>query len=236
VSLLTSLVSYWKLDEASGNRADAHGSSTLADNNTVASAAGKIGTAADFTAASSESLTCADNASLSTGDIDFTVSCWVKLKTLSGNTTILAKANDTSSAEANFEYFLGFVSSSIFFDVSNGTTSSAAFVSSAGVNDGNWHFLIGWHDSVANTLNIQLDNGTPASTSYSDGSFDSGHPFCLGKGVGFNFLNGYLDEVGFWKRTLTTQERTDLYNGGAGLAYSSFAPASVPRLTLLGVC
>ena len=29
-------------------------------------------------------------------------------------------------------------------------------------------------------------------------------------------FNGYIDEVGFWSKALSTQEITDLYNGGAG--------------------
>ncbi len=31
--------------------------------------------------------------------------------------------------------------------------------------------------------------------------------------------NGSIDEFGFWKRVLTSQERTDLYAAGAGLTY-----------------
>ena len=30
-------------------------------------------------------------------------------------------------------------------------------------------------------------------------------------------MNGRIDEVGIWKRVLTSDERTAIYNGGAGL-------------------
>ena len=62
---LTNLVSYWKLDEASGNALDAHGTNTLTDSNTVTSAAGKIGDSRHFTRTVPEYFTIADNASLS---------------------------------------------------------------------------------------------------------------------------------------------------------------------------
>jgi hypothetical protein len=37
-------------------------------------------------------------------------------------------------------------------------------------------------------------------------------------------FSGMLDEIGFWKRKLTAAEITALYNGGAGLPFSSFNP------------
>ena len=50
-TLPTNLIAYWKLGEASGTRSDSKGSNNLTDNNTVTSAAGKWGTAGQFTAA-----------------------------------------------------------------------------------------------------------------------------------------------------------------------------------------
>ncbi len=42
MALLDNLVSYYKLDEASGNRADSQGGLTLTDNNTVTQAVGQV--------------------------------------------------------------------------------------------------------------------------------------------------------------------------------------------------
>jgi hypothetical protein len=46
-------------------------------------------------------------------------------------------------------------------------------------------------------------------------------PFDLGanSAAGGLHWDGALDEWGFWARTLTSDERAALYNGGAGLAY-----------------
>lgn len=42
----------------------------------------------------------------------------------------------------------------------------------------------------------------------------------------------YMDEMGIWNRTLTASEITDLYNGGAGITYSSEPPASPLSITI----
>ena len=88
-ALLTDLAAYWQLDEASGGRADSIGGNDLTDTNTVTQAAGKIDTAAHFTAANNESLSIADNAALSMGDDDFTLAAWVYLDSKGPNNQII---------------------------------------------------------------------------------------------------------------------------------------------------
>lgn len=49
MAIIDNLVSYWKLDEASGNALDAHGSNTLIETSgAIAAAGGKINGARDF--------------------------------------------------------------------------------------------------------------------------------------------------------------------------------------------
>ena len=50
------LISWWSMDEESGERADSHGTMTLTDNATVLYDTGKVGNAADFEAGTSEYL------------------------------------------------------------------------------------------------------------------------------------------------------------------------------------
>ena len=70
-------------------------------------------------------------------------------------------------------------------------------------------FLCAWHDSVANTINIQVNNGTINTVSHSVGVQDSNGVFRLGE-ISGNYLNGRLDGVGVWKRVLTQSERAYL--------------------------
>lgn len=48
MALTDNLVSYWKLDESSGNASDSVGSNTLTNNGTAGYASGKINNAVDF--------------------------------------------------------------------------------------------------------------------------------------------------------------------------------------------
>lgn len=216
------LVAHWSLEEASGTRADDIGSNTLTDNNTTTGNPGKLGNAAQFTAANSESLSIATNAALQMGDIDFTFAVWVYLDSKTTRRHILSRTL------VALEYILEYFQSSDVFRFGVSSDGSAFTVITASTfgspATGTWYLLMGWHDSVANTLNIQVNNGTVNSVSYSAGVLAGTSATYLGSNGGLSFfMDGRLDEAAVWKRVLTTQERTDLYNGGAGLAYSAFS-------------
>jgi hypothetical protein len=217
MALTDNLISYWKLDEASGDALDAHGSHTLTAANAPPSVAGKINTARSFGNATYFSK--ADHADLSVGDIDFTLAAWVKPGASGGNHGFLLKGDGD-----DLEYNLRCNTSDKFqFRVSSGTgfANLAAATSTNAFSVGTWYFIVAWHDAAGNTINIQVNNGTPDSTSYSAGSYDSAGLLYLGGDAPFTeyFDDGVLDEVAFWKRVLTSDERTALYNGGDGLAY-----------------
>lgn len=226
MALTDSLISHWKLDETSGNATDAHGSNTLTDNNTVTTAAGKIGTARQFTAANSESLSHADNADLSLGtDTPFTWALWVYPDTITGVHTLVAKWGGAGSAEVR-EYHLQIIFNAtanyVQFSIGNGASSvTLQTFPNAVLTVGAWNFIVAWHDEVANTVNIQVNNGTVYSGSWSGGTFDGTGTMALGRNGSFGsqYFDGRLDSVSFWKRVLTSGEKTTLYNGGAGLDY-----------------
>ena len=54
MALTDNLIAFWQLEEASGVRYDSEGSNNLTDNNTVTSATGVVGDAAQFTRSNSE--------------------------------------------------------------------------------------------------------------------------------------------------------------------------------------
>lgn len=216
-------IGYWKLDEASGNALDAVGTNDLTDTNTVGTTTGKVGTARDFVAANGELFSHGDNATLSTGDVDFTITAWFKPQDMTANRIVVGKGGGDieydialRSGGPNLQFRACSGSGFAGLDAASDTTTLSA---------GTWYFVVGWHDATANTLNIQVNNGTVYSTSYSGGVYDGPNTFYIGKGFDSSF-DGAIDEVGFWKQVLTTQERTDLWNGGAGLAYSSFGGAA----------
>src|SRR6056300_583443 len=94
------LVSFWKLDEASGTRVDAFGSNDLTDNNTVGQATSLTGVpyteGADFERGNTEylSITDASQSGLSPLSSDFSVSVWVKFESLPGGSALAIIGQD----------------------------------------------------------------------------------------------------------------------------------------------
>lgn len=238
MALTDSLVSYWKMDEASGNALDAHGSMTLTETSgTIGTATGKLGGARDFERGDTEYFEHADHADLSVGNIDFTISCWVKHESSSVYNPIIFKQNENTGVAYSL-IFDGDGDGLYHFAVSSGDgyvdwTEVATGPNGGGPpSNGVWYFLVAWHDSVANTINISVNDTDLVSVPYSAGSYDDGGPFYLGASPDVaGYFDGLIDEVGFWKRVLTSGERTQLYNGGAGLAYPFSPPPPPPPST-----
>ena len=81
--LRAGLAAYWPLNETATDgdvaaRDESGRGNTLTSNNSVLSAAGKIGNARDFVAANSEFLSIASNADMQFGDRDWTLTLWFK--------------------------------------------------------------------------------------------------------------------------------------------------------------
>jgi len=228
-TLPTNLIAYWKLDEASGTRNDSKGANHLTDNNTVTQAVGKVGNAAQFTLANSEYLSIADNADLSAGDIGFTIACWVYPDSIGVTQEVLEKAPAGLGNEAT-EYEIRLNGTTLTFRVGDNISPVNIDVAGA-ISAGVWHFIVAWHDPVANTINVQVNNGTIYSEARTTGSYNSAGDFVIGRQVdNAYYFGGRIDEVGFWKKVLTAQERTDLYNGGSGSTYDPSGVCSTVNL------
>lgn len=219
-TLNNNLIAVWELEETSGTRNDSKGSNHLTDNNTVLSATGKIGTAADFEVTNSEYLSITDNTDLSTGDIDFTLAFWVQLESKSANMFFPTKQAGAGSREFNTQY--NSTADRFRFGVSNDGTATVNVDANAlgSPSTATWYFIVVWHDATANTINIQVNDGTVNSTSHTTGVFNSTAAFTIGAtAVPASYHDGLIDNVYFWKRVLTTDERTALYNSGNGKDY-----------------
>src|SRR3990172_7892369 len=241
-ALSDSLIAYWKLEEASGTRYDelngCGGSGCdLTDNNTVTQNTGIIGNAGEFTMANSEYLSHVDDADLSVGDNDFTIAAWVYLDSKPTGWSGIASHSFNASA-TGFAWSLNYRGDS--FDkyqwyISDGTNTYNVLASNFGSPPtATWTYVIGWHNSISNTINIQVNNGTPDSLSWSTGSFDIDENLRVGVTFTNRYFNGRIDSIGFWKRVLTSDERGYLYNSGAGCDYPFTAcePTPTPTVTL----
>ncbi|MCC6404780.1 MAG: tail fiber domain-containing protein, partial [Candidatus Yanofskybacteria bacterium] len=202
LSLLTGLVSYWRMDEASGNNvADAIGSNP----GTSVSAtvvAGKISNGRDF-----GGTAYVDTALAPSGYAGISFSVWVNLGT-EGNYPMVMSYGTTAGNPPELRFYS-----------TTGYIEWVARSSNTGVTDNVNLAGTGWHHIVATTdgttLRLYKDGALVGQNAVAT-TIDSATPLRFGArsdGAAL-YLDGTLDEAGVWSRELTQQEITDLYNSG----------------------
>jgi len=215
------------MDEASGNRADSHGSNTLTDNNTVGSATGIINNGADFEDANSEYLSIADASQTGldlTGDRSFQF--WVKPETTPSGGAGMAMIYKWGASQQQYGLiyvdvagtrkirFIGYNTcggSNLNHDWTTGDLSTSAFthvVLTYTVSNSDAEL---WINNVSQGIvDAGFTGGANCTGQFSISS--------LGSGIQW-YWDGIIDEVGVWSKVLSSTEIGQLYNGGAGLAY-----------------
>lgn len=215
-------VSYWKLDESSGNAADSVGSNTLTNNGTTGYTACLINNGIDLgTANSTKYLSRADALGLTQAG-DRTFSVWIKMRTeQSGTSDILNIGFQGASG-----YYMRLA---YYYDAGTRYLTDGARASGTeyAVNLGttNWHHLVYVKSSTNFTLyvdGVSRMTGTTGTANVASSYFSAG-----ANAAGSLFLNAYMDECGVWSRALSSTEITSLYNSGNGLQYP-WAAASGP--------
>lgn len=218
--LSTNLISYWRLEEATGaTRTDSYGTNNMSDHNSVAQITGKVGNGGGFTSTSSQYLSIASNSTFDTSSTSFTFSAWAYINDTGVSRVIVSKGTLNSNSTVQFALYREGGTNKIRFTVGNGSSGSDVGASYPGT--GQWFFAVGWYDNVAQTMNVQVNNGTVVSGSNTAGSYFNASQFLIGNDTSSRFWNGNLDEVGYWKRVLTPDERSFLYAAGAGRIYST---------------
>lgn len=229
-NLSTSLASYYKLDESSGNASDVIGSNTLTNTGTATYSAGKINNGVDF-GATTQYLGKANPTGLQKGSGPFTMAAWVKFSNFS-----------------TARYFVGFGeysnnklvslrcdSSTAWYIDDNG--AAAAFPAVSSMSTGVWYHIVYTYPGSGNIYTAYL-NGTSIGTANNTRAPNLGTTV-MGLGSRSNTsagenLVGSLDEVGFWSRALTSTEVTQLYNSGAGLQYPFGATTALVKALVIG--
>lgn len=201
MSLVDGLVSFWKLGEASGTRADSVDSNDLTDSGTVSSAVGVVGDCAVFDG--TNYLSCAHNANLEASQ--FTLALWVYFDSAGDGTYLGIFGNGwTGSGVVSYRNTDG----TLHINNGAGSLTTAGTVSSD-----TWHFIV--YRNTGSQLSITVDNGTPETGSAGGATYTS-NDFFLGSDIGATNLIGMMDAVGFWERSLDDSEVAVLWNGGLG--------------------
>lgn len=222
--LWENITALWKLDEVSDGSApvtrnDTIGTQHLTDNNTTPSGVGKLGNCAVFASANTEFLSRASEATLQTGDVDWTLAGWFKLTT-DASGSILTKYN--TSVDREYQLAYNAATKRVDFMLYNGAAQIGSVSSNTfgNLSTGTWYLLVAIHDAVNNLVKIGLnDVFDQAATTGAGGTCAA--PFNIGaRASSVVPLNGAVDEVGWWKnKALAVAQATALYNGGAGFAY-----------------
>ena len=229
-ALRADAVAYWKMDEASETRVDATGNGNdLTPMNTPSGTTGKVGNGVGLTATSTQYLKRADNADLSTGQTDFTFTFWVKfnsLPVLGERQDIIIKRFEVYEPveEITLEYEIYIATfdpgGTLFSYSSSDPVKSLDLPSSPEAQVDTWYFVeVAFDWGTPPTASMRINNGSPNTYSEPDyvgadnaGDFNIGYDSFYARGA----VDGIVDEVGFWKRLLTTDERSYLYNSGNG--------------------
>jgi hypothetical protein len=217
------LSGYWNLDEASGNRVDSTGlgSTMLEANGVINASVGKISNAAAFVKANNRWLRCPSNSNVSMGNFDFSVSCWLRLTTKAADTIFVGKCGATNGTwQITYKVATDrFVWQTFGLAAYSGYAEAVANTLGS-PSTGTWYFIVCDHNATANTISIQVNNGTIDSAAQTNGTYvEITNDFSMSNGDALQQIDGDLDEVGLWKRVLSPLDRSDLYNSGLGLTY-----------------
>jgi hypothetical protein len=226
--LTDSLIAFWELEESSGTRQDAHSNNydLTETGGTISSAAGVIGStnAALFVTADANTLDAGDNADFSTGaEVSWEILAWV-YPTAIGDTHCIVQKGDDIGAGSTTEWALSVGSGgNPAAWVSDGSTRTFK-VHSSTISNNTWAMLSAYYDASTNTLGIAINAGTPETdTTHTTGGWNSTYSVRVGGEQVSRYFTGRIDQVGFWKRVLTSGERTELYNSGAGMTYAAMS-------------
>lgn len=164
----------------------------------------------------------------------YTVAFWINLPSGStpsstGSTVVTGKYRSNPNQE--FALFLASADSgttwSMNYFIYNtiGTSQKVASTNQSltGFWQGNWNFIVAQMDIIANTFSIQINNGTPVSATRTLVVIGGADNFYLGNPDTSYSAGIQFDQYGFWNRVLSASELTQVYNGGAGLAYSQLS-------------
>lgn len=208
-NLMTSLLGYYKFDEASYNGTSGEVKDSSSNNYAAAFSSAAAGSANGLFGRGTSSATLAASSTYLTAN--FTINIWADPSTLSssaiGNTILDFLVNGTTQslvvALGNSGYFQ-------VYNANNATTYSSA----SPISTGSWSQLTLSYDGTCLQLYV---NGTTSGACSAITITAAGSTRIR---MGSNLLTatpyaGILDELGFWSRALTGPEVLELYRRGA---------------------
>jgi uncharacterized membrane protein len=186
---------------------------------------GKCGDAMSFDG-SNDYVEIPDDNNLDFNNIDFSLELWVKIEGNLGSkqVAIMKKTpvGDVSDTYTNYNLYIQSDGCSdpnmIMFQAGNGNTN-AIVCSSGEINDTNWHHIVVSFSASENTVSFFVDGLLDSTKSFTIDPVSNNYPLIIGKhgsvgNDGGYFVNGTIDEVRIYNRTLTADEVYRRYQAG----------------------
>lgn len=184
-------------------------SSSSSTSNSSSTSSGSGPFSAQFN--SGEFLTISDNTDLSMGDVDFSISTWVRYDDVTDFPTFAV----SKGSEYSIRY-INNTTAGFRFTVDSGVISNDVDINPSMVND-RWYMVTVTHNSVDNEISIKINDGDTNTVSHSGGAQDLSNDFIVGAAD----LVGRISMTRIWKnRVLTDDEINQLYNNGDGYLYA----------------
>ncbi len=227
------LYHYYNFNEPSGTiLIDSIGTMNGTNTDATVNVAGILGTAYDFEADETDWVEIEATEYPNTGS----VSLWVKPETLIDNSAFLTVLADTTGTGDRLD-FKG-IGTAGNISITAATSSQDGISETPVITAGNWHHIVYTSDGAVTKLyvdSVEIDIlGTyPNGYWFADLVAPDNYIFgMLKRGVDRIFkYDGLIDEAGFWNRSLTSDEVTQLYNGGTGITYTTdFGTAPIVTL------
>jgi hypothetical protein len=241
LSLYDGLVSFWRLEEASGTRFDSFGPNDLTPTNTPGNAVGKIGFGTSFVKTSSQeiAITDATQVGLNPNTNSWSISAWIKPDNISAAALYYIVSKGAIGAPPNAAGYSMYIAGTgfggstpylgtWFGDDTSVTPAQGHFFLGSGIS-GTWVHVVAVFDKAkvyvqtykdGSRLSVNNDGGTDSLTFFghtNTGPVNSTRNFAIGGNTaGTGFFDGVIDAVGIWNRVLTAEEVAILYNDGNG--------------------
>lgn len=221
--LAEGLQNYWKLDETTGNVIDTVGSADGTNSEALRGIPGVINNAFNFSSVDGSAVNISDSDYWSFGNDNFTISLWARIYG-NGYFAIITHHHSGATNERAWWMYRHNALGLIFSAVENGDGSGGNVnlqVLEPNLSNTTWNHIVITRDGINGTMYINGD-AVASTLGFTFPINDANTPLHFGSTprVGEErFLNGSLDEIGIWNRSLNISEVQELYNTGSGKAY-----------------
>lgn len=221
MALTDNLIAYYKFDETSGTNVDdaTGGTDATADAGATVNSTGKLSYCRDF---SSGKVSMPVLASLG----NCTINLWVNPDNVGGGGTTRTMYEYRQAATSHrLNISFNDVSGGyVFVILERGGSAYKTIRSNGTVSTGSWQMIT--VTKTGETIQIFINGVSQTITTLNDvgdtsGALSSTATPTIGNSAdgGSSPFDGKIDEFGMWSRVLTSDEVTQLYNSGNGLAY-----------------